>query len=156
MPTHRTRRALLSAGSAVAAAGLAGCSAVPGYGPSSDQTGPDAGKDSYGIVVVNESDQTYTVTVTARPRGGDVFFEETVESTPEEDREWDQVLTDDGMHLVRANVEGQDLAAPSQPLRNVVVGKEHSPEVDDVLVVFNSHPEDVPYLVVGLDYRDAT
>jgi len=152
MPSQRTRRAVLSAGSALAATGLAGCSALPGYGPESED-GPDAGTDSYGVVVANDSDQTFPVTVTARPRGGDAYFQERIESTPEEDHEWDQVLTGDGMHVVEVTVHGHDPVEESQTRVTVVVGSENSPEVADVLAIFEPHPEGRPYLQVGLDYR---
>ena len=152
MPSQQTRRTVLSGASALAATALAGCSAVPGFGPESESGGPDAGTDSYGIVVRNSTETSYEVTVKASPRGGDPFFEKTVESTPEEDVEWDSVLTGDGMFLVEASVDDDHyLEDVSQPLRNVVVGSENSPEVDDVLVLLQERSVGV-VLEVLMDY----
>lgn len=152
MPLQQTRRALLASGSTLAATALAGCSAVPGFGPASESSEPDAGTDSYGIVVRNSTETSYEVTVKASPRGEDPFFEKTVESTPEEDVEWDSVLTGDGMFLVEASVDDDHyLEEVSQPIRNVVVGSENSPEVDDVLVLLQERSVGVA-LEVLMDY----
>jgi hypothetical protein len=149
MSLQQTRRALLATGSVLTATALAGCSAVPGFGPESDSSGPDAGGGSYGLVVRNDTDESYPVTVTASARGEDPFFEETVESTPDEDREWDSVLTDEGMHVVEATVDAEHFfEEASQTQRTIVVGTENSPEVRDVLVHLQTEG---PGLVVEVD-----
>jgi hypothetical protein len=152
MPLQQTRRALLATGSTLAAIALAGCSAVPGYGPRSEDSGPDAGKDSYGIVVENDTDRTYPVTVTAGPRGGDPFFEETVESTPDEDREWDGVLTGEGLFVVEAAVDAEHFyEEQSQTKRTVTVGTDNSPAVEDVLVYLRPEGDGI-VLEVDMDW----
>jgi len=153
MPLQQTRRAALAGASALAATALAGCSAVPGFGPESDDAGPDAGGDSYGVVVSNDTEQTYSVTVTAKPRNGEPFFEETVESTPEEDVEWDGVLTGEGLFVVEANVDADHFhEQPSQTRRTVTVGRENSPAVEDVLVYLRPEADGV-VVNVDMDWR---
>ena len=153
MPSQQTRRTVLSGASALAATALAGCSAVPGFGPESESGGPDAGTDSYGIVVENDTEDTHPVTVTAGPRGEAPSFEETVESTPEENHEWDSVLTGEGLFVVEAAVDSEHFfAEASQTRRTVTVGTENAPEVSDVLVHLQTEG---PGLVVNvrMDWR---
>jgi hypothetical protein len=133
MVSNPTRRALLRSGGVVAAASLAGCSLLSGSSGSSD---PDAGTDSYGVLLTNETEQTYTVTVTARPRsGGDPVFEETAESPPDEDREWDEVFTEEGQYLVEATADAEHFYDQSQQNRRTIsVGSPVSPEIENVTV----------------------
>jgi hypothetical protein len=149
MPLQPTRRRVLTTSTAALAATVAGCSAVPGYGPESDETGPDGGTDSYGVVVRNDTDETYPVTVTAGPRGEEPSFEETVESTPEDPIEWDSVLTGEGLFVVEAAVDAENFhEEQSQTKRTVTVGSENAPEVEDVLVHLRSEAHGV---VVDVD-----
>jgi|AntDeeMinimDraft_5_1070356.scaffolds.fasta_scaffold26208_1 hypothetical protein len=153
MTLQQTRRAVLATGTSLAVTALVGCSAVPGFGPDSDGAGPDAGGDSYGIVVSNDTDETYPVTVTAGPRGEDPFFEETVESTPDEDHEWDSVLTGEGLFVVAADVDAEHFHEElSQTQRTVTVGTENSMDVEDVLVYLRPEADGV-VLDVDMDWR---
>jgi hypothetical protein len=138
MSLQPTRRTVLRAGGVFATSALAGCSVLPGVGSSpGDPDDPDQGKQSFGVRVVNETDHTYPVTVTAWPRGesDDVFFEERAEVTPDDPHEWDQVLTGEGLFVVEATVDDDHfVVADAENRRTVVVGMEHSPSVKNVRV----------------------
>lgn len=138
MALQPTRRTVLRAGGVLATSALAGCSVLPGVGGSPrDEDDPDQGKQSFGVRVVNETDQTYTVTVTAWPHGerDDVFFEKSADVTPEEPHEWDQVLTGDGLFVVEATVDDDHFfVADAENRRTVTVGLDNSPSVKNVRV----------------------
>lgn len=132
MGSRPTRRALLRSGGVLAATAVAGCSML---GDSSD-TDPDTGSDSYGVLVRNETDEVYAVTVTASDRGsGETVFEETAEVPASEEHEWEQVLTEAGQFLVEATVDAEHFYDDgSQNVRTVSVGAPNSHEAENVIV----------------------
>lgn len=152
MVPEPTRRSFLQSGSLLAATSLAGCSAVPGWSNSND---PDAGTDSYGVLLTNEIDEAYTVTITARTRGdGETVFDETVEVGADESREWNQVLTDEGLYRVRAVVDAEHFLAEDNT-RTVSVGASNSYEAENVIIRLTEPFEDVAGVsaTVGFDQR---
>lgn len=132
MALQSTRRHVLRTGGVLAATALAGCTALSG----DDGEDPDAGKDSYGIRLENDTDETHSVTITAGPHGGDeTVFEETVESEPGNPQEWDQVLTEEQIYVVRANVDHDEFVEEwGNPVRTVSVGAENSVDAENLLV----------------------
>ena len=136
MTLHSTRRNVLRSGSVLAASAVAGCTAFTGGG-SED---PDAGKDSYGILLENGTEETHSVTITAGPHGGDeTTFEETVESTPGDSQEWEQVLTGEQIYVVRATVDDDNFVEEwGSPVRTVSVGAENSVDAENLLVEVGS------------------
>jgi hypothetical protein len=152
MVPEPTRRTLLRSGSVLAATALAGCSAVPGWSDSND---PDAGTDSYGVLLTNEIDEAYTVTITARSRGdSETVFDETVEVGADDSREWNQVLTGEGLYNVRAVVDAEHFIAEDNT-RTVSVGASNSYEAENVVVRLSEPFEDVAGVsaTVGFNQR---
>ncbi|WP_232702822.1 hypothetical protein [Halobacterium wangiae] len=147
MALQPTRRSVLCGSSVLAATVLAGCSAIPGVGGSGD---PDAGTDSYGVRLLNKTDHPYSVTITVAPRGSDeLVFEETVESDPSEDHEWDQVVSGEGLYVVEASVDDDHfLPEAGKPRRTITVGTENAMEVHDILV--EVVPTEVEGVTVGI------
>lgn len=129
----------------LATTALAGCSALPGVGGSGD---PDAGTDAYGLGLTNKTEQAYTVT--AGPRGSDtVDFEETAESTPGEDREWDQAVTGEGLYVVEAAVDADHFVPDAgQPRPTITVGTETARDEANLLV--EVLPAEVEGATVGI------
>jgi hypothetical protein len=147
MALQPTRRTVLRGCGVLATSALAGCSVLPGVGGSpGDPDDPDQGKQSFGVRVVNETDHTYPVTVTAWPRGesDDAFFEETAEITPDEPQEWDQVLTGEGLFVVEATVDDDHfVVADAENRRTVTVGMENAPSVKNVRVEIHAEQDSV-------------
>lgn len=133
MALQPDRRAVLRSGGIVAAAALAGCSAIPFVG---DTENPDAGTDSYGVFLVNEHEAAHDVTITVQNRSADEqVFEESVTVEPEAEREWDEVLTEEAEYIVEAVVDaGAFYDQNNQNQRTVFVGASSSPDVENVLV----------------------
>lgn len=142
MVPRPTRRTVLRSGGILAATALAGCSALPGGGGSSD---PDRGPDSYGIRLENSTDQTYTVTITAEVHGGsETVFDETVEVSASGSQEWDQILTEEGQYLVKAVVDDDHfLTETDNHFRTVSVGAPNSYDVENVTVSLENPFDDV-------------
>ncbi len=139
-----TRRTLLRTGVA-ASAGLAGCSAIGG------EPDPDAGRDSYGILLENRLDDAYTVSLTGETfRDHEVTWEQAgVEIGPGERREWEQVFTEPTHYLLRARAEDDGFPETYRENHNSVnVGKESSPEAENARVTLrllpNADDEEVP------------
>jgi hypothetical protein len=132
MVLQSSRRRVLRTGGVLAATALAGCTALSGGGGED----PDAGKDSYGIRLVNDTEETHSVTITAGPHGGDeTTFEETVDSEPNDPQEWDEVLTEQQIYVVRATVDHDEFVEEwGNPVRTVSVGAENSVEAENLLV----------------------
>ena len=147
MALQPTRRRVLRSGGVLAATALAGCSALPGNG-SGD---PDAGTDSYGIRLQNDTEKTHSVTITAEPHGDEPTFDRTVESNPDEPREWNQVLTDDRIYVVRATVDDDHFIEElSENVLSVSVGAENSIDAKNVFVTIEPmNPGIVANVVLG-------
>lgn len=138
-----TRRTLLSGAAAVAATVTTGCSMLPG-----DGNDPDAGTDSYGVVVNNRMDTAYDVTVTATASGGgETVFEETADVPADGSHEWDEVLTGDGLYRVTATVDDPGFAADGHNTRAVSVGTSNAVDAKNVVVLLTDHSEGVTAFV---------
>lgn len=133
------RRTVLHLSGTTLTAALAGCSG----GESTND--PDAGTDSYGITVKNSLDESFDVSVYAKPIDGDPVFDRTVTVEPEEPKSFDEVLTEDGMTQVKAEILGVHHVFDDRyklGSNYVDVGGENAPEVADVVV--EVYPEEVP------------
>ncbi|WP_232688374.1 hypothetical protein [Halobacterium zhouii] len=133
MVPNPTRRNVLQSGSVLATTALAGCSGLLGGG-SSD---PDAGNDSYGILLLNEMDQTHTVTVKASPLGGsELIFEKTAEIEPGKEKEWEEVFTGDRKQYRVTATLGVDnfYTNQQQNQATVSVGTETAPDIENIIV----------------------
>ncbi|WP_232687209.1 hypothetical protein [Halobacterium zhouii] len=132
MSLQSTRRRVLRTGGVLTATALAGCTALSGNG-SKD---PDAGTDSYGVRLENETEQTQSVTISATLHsGGEPVFEETVESAPDEPQKWDQVLTGEQTFVVEATVDHEHfIEGMGSNVRMIVVGASNSIEARNVVV----------------------
>lgn len=128
------RRTVLQSGSVLATTALAGCAGLFGSGGGED---PDAGSDSYGVLLLNEMDETHTVTIKAKPFGGDeLVFEETAEIKPDEEKEWEQVFTGDRKQYSVNATLGVDnfYTNEHQNQATVSVGTEVSPDIENIIV----------------------
>jgi hypothetical protein len=142
-----TRRALLRTGLVGASASLAGCSALTG----DSEPDPDAGKDSYGVLLENRLDDAYTVTLTGETFRDheQMWRKEGVEIAAGESREWEQVFTEPTHYLLRARAEDDDFPETYRAEHNSVnVGKESSPDAENALVTLRLLPgtddEEIP------------
>lgn len=140
-----TRRAVLRAGGVAASAAVAGCSALGG------EPDPDAGKDSYGVLLENNLDDAYTVTLTGETFRDheQMWAQENVEIGPDERREWEQVFTEPTHYLLRARVEDDGFPETYREQHNSVnVGAESSPEAENARVTLqllpNTDDEEIP------------
>lgn len=136
MVPNPTRRRVLHGSSVALAASLGGCMGV--FDDSDDGGGePDAGSDSYGIVLVNEMERAHTVTIEVRKLGeSDAVFSETAEVEPDEQQEWEEVLTEaEVQYRVVATVEDAPFYDNEQQNQAAVsVGTSTSPDVENVVV----------------------
>lgn len=134
MALHESRRALLQASGATALTALSGCLGFF----SDDASGePDAGTGSYGILLLNDLERTYTVTITVRRvLEEDPIFSETAEIEPGGRKEWERVMTEDSVqYRVEAELEGTDFYTNElQHIGHVSVDTPVSPEVENVVV----------------------
>lgn len=127
------RRRLLQCVAVGATTTLAGCNGVLG----GDDSEPDASTDSYGIELRNEMEQAFTVTIEARLLVEDEqVFSETAEVQPGEQKEWEEVMTEDQtQYRVEATLENADFYDQRQQNRATVsVGTSVSPDVENVVV----------------------
>ncbi|WP_232700722.1 hypothetical protein [Halobacterium wangiae] len=136
MPSNPTRRRRFLHGSALlATTALSGCSNL--FGSGSDGGEPDEGTDSYGILLLNETERTHTVTVEVRELFADEpIFSETTEIEPDEETEWESVLTEqEQQYRVAAELENAVFYDQSQQNRATVsVGTPASPDIENLVV----------------------
>lgn len=130
MVSDSTRRSALRSSTALLAT-LAGCSGVL---DGSEPDDPDAGADSYGILVQNRTTDSHSFGVVAEPLDGDVVFDDSVEVEGESEHEWDSVLTDDGMYQLRASLDGWEDSNRHTDSNYVDVGGENAPDFPNVVV----------------------
>lgn len=134
-----TRRTVLRAGGVAASVALAGCSGV------GSEPDPDAGKDSYGVLLENTLDDTYTVSLTGETFvDHEVMWEkENVEIDPGEQREWEQVFTDTKQYQLTARVEDDGFPETYRESYNTVnVGRESSPDAENFSVTLRTLPDE--------------
>ena len=133
MVPNQRRRKILQSGGVLATAALAGCSGLLGGGDSSD---PDAGNDSYGVLLLNEMDEAHTVTVEAKRLGGDeLVFEQTAEIEPGSEKEWEEVFTGDRQQYRVTATLGVDFYTNEQQNQATIsVGTEVSPDIENITV----------------------
>jgi hypothetical protein len=131
MVSDSTRRSALRSGTALLA-GLAGCSGT--FGGSEEPDDPDAGTDSYGILLQNRTTESHSFGVVAEPIDGDVVFDDSAEVEGESEHEWDSVLTEDGMYQLRASLDGWEDSNLFTDSNYVDVGGESAPDYPNVVV----------------------
>lgn len=133
MALHQSRRRFLQSGSVLATTALAGCTSLLG----SDDGDPDAGNDSYGVLLMNEMSQAHTVTIEATLFGEDeTVFEETTEIQPNEEKEWDEVFTGERkQYRVHATLEANNFYTnENQNQATINVGTEVAPDIENIIV----------------------
>lgn len=130
MAPDSTRRSALQASTALLAT-LAGCSGTLG---GSEPDDPDAGTDSYGLLLQNRTTEKHSFGVVAEPLDGDVVFDDSAEVEGESEHEWDSVLTEDGMYQLRASLDGWEDSNRYTDSNYVDVGGENAPDFPNVVV----------------------
>jgi hypothetical protein len=139
MVPEPTRRRVLQGSGVALSASLGGCMGV--FDDNNDGGGggePDAGSDSYGIVLVNEMERAHTVTIAVRRLGeSEAVFSETAEIEPDEHQEWEEVLTEqERQYRVVATIEDAPFYDNEQQNQAAVsVGTSMSPDVENVVVI---------------------
>lgn len=162
------RRPFLTSGAAAITA-LSGCSGVfssteegdpqgtssPGMGQK--DTDSDAGRDSYGILLRNETEETYTVNITVKKSSfsDEVYWEKQLDIGPHKKRDWDAVLTKQRGYLVTATSPDIEGVYGEEDLR-VQVGEKATPPAKNVEVYFWYLEDKKPTLVVAWpkEYRE--
>lgn len=135
MVPDANRRTFLQTSSVLATTALAGCASLLGGGD--DSSDPDAGTDSYGVLLLNEMEETHTVTVEATRLGGDeVVFEQTAEVEPGGEKEWEEVFTGDRQqYRVTATLgSGNFYTNEQQNQATISVGTETAPDIENIIV----------------------
>lgn len=134
-----TRRAALRRGGIVGTAGFAGCLGSLPFGGSE---GPDAGRGSYGVAIVNELEEAYEVAFEGRDILEDeIVFEETATVDGTTHREWEQMFTEDGLYSLRAVVDHEDFEEDRSDAYQFSVGENEGPDVEHIVVMLYRIPE---------------
>jgi len=137
--THHeyNRRHVVSTGVGVLTLTLSGCSGL--LGDETSTPGPDAGTDSYGVFVENQTadPQKLHVEVT-QPFGDETPLDETMSMDGGATRNWNRVITNNAEYVVKAAINDAIDASGKSDIKSdsmyVTPGSEDAPDVEDMKI----------------------